>query len=568
VSLGQNSETTKDSLFTHGFFQIGPQLQNQFLTDSALQSTLGHLLPPDVLSTITPHLQEVGEDAAHKLFQWSIVAENQEPTLTHYEAWGKRVDEINMCVAWKNLEAYAATHGLVASGYERKHWEFSRVYQMALLYLFHPSSAFVSCPLAMTDGAAKLIEVYGDESLKKNAYRYLTSRDSQRFWTSGQWMTEKIGGSDVSLTETKARKNQDHFELFGTKYFTSATTSQMAMTLARIQGAEQGSRGLSLFYLETRLPTGQSNHIQINRLKDKLGTRAMPTAELELHGTKAQLVGGEGHGVKKIATLFNVTRIYNAVCSVAQMRRALALANDYAMKRFAFGKSVLEHALFKEKQADMVTEFEGCLKFIFQVAYLLGLDDTAKASEEQSALLRLLTPIVKLYTGKASVQVVSEMVEVFAGAGYCEDTGIPKLIRDAQVFPIWEGTTNVLSLDVIRALKKECPFEVLLQDMNSRIQKAPESPEKRQLIDLAQALSDFAKELVSSTDEEFASASAREFSMQTARTYIASLLIESATKEQTQRSRFILKRWLELTPTTFFHAHSARRNEARVIVQG
>lgn len=161
-------------------------------------------------------------------------------------------------------------------------------------------------------------------------------------------MTERTGGSDVSGTSTIAKPSGAVFRLSGVKWFTSATTSQIAMTLARIEGAPEGSKGLSLFYLELRDSTGKLNGIRINRLKDKLGTHALPTAELTLENTAALLVGKPGEGVKKISSLFNITRIYNACCAVGYMRRALALARDYATKRVAFGHTLSKHVLHLE----------------------------------------------------------------------------------------------------------------------------------------------------------------------------------------------------------------------------
>jgi alkylation response protein AidB-like acyl-CoA dehydrogenase len=382
---------------------------------------------------------------------------------------------------WKNLERLSATEGVVAAAYERKYGAFSRFFQMSLLYLYHPSSSIASCPLAMTDGAARAIELYGDAEMKAKAYKNLISRDPEKFWTSGQWMTERSGGSDVGSTETIAKKVGDHYELHGVKWFTSATTSQMAMTLARIEGAEAGSRGLSFFYLETRNSQGRLNNIEILRLKDKMGTKALPTAELRLKGTPAKLVGGEGSGVKKISSLFNITRVYNAISSIGQMRRGIDLAVDYAHKRKAFGKLLIQQPLHKVTLHDMEMTWAGCFHLVMKAVELLGKEELGESSETESSLLRVLTPLAKLYAGKQAVALASETLECFGGAGYIEDTGLPRLLRDAQVLSIWEGTTNVLSLDMLRSFDKDNGLSAIAEDLKIRLGKI-KSPEAQKIL--------------------------------------------------------------------------------------
>ncbi|MBX3039197.1 MAG: acyl-CoA dehydrogenase family protein [Bdellovibrionaceae bacterium] len=449
------------------FHQAPPRLTNTFHSDPLLEKTLKKRLPPDVWTKMSAHLKHVGELAVTDWLTWSQQAERELPVHVPFDPWGERVDQIRMSAGWTQLEAAAATEGIVATAYERNEGEWSRVYQAALLYLYHPSSAFVSCPLAMTDGAARAIELYGDDELKKNAFKHLTSRDPKTFWTSGQWMTEKIGGSDVSGTETVARKssaqNGFDWQLNGVKWFTSATTSQMAMLLARPEGAEMGSRGLSLFYTELRDPNQNLRNIEILRLKDKLGTKALPTAELRLTGTPARLVGEMGGGVKKISSLFNVTRVYNSICSLGQWRRALDLAWAYADVRVAFGKKLKDLPLHRITLKNLETDFEKAFELTFFVAHLLGKDECGTATEKERTLLRAVTPIAKLWTGKKCVEACSEVVESFGGAGYIEDVGVAKMLRDAQVLSIWEGTTNVLSLDFLRALEKEQAAPVLAE---------------------------------------------------------------------------------------------------------
>jgi alkylation response protein AidB-like acyl-CoA dehydrogenase len=284
-------------------------------------------------------------------------------------------------------------------------------------------------------------------------------------WTSGQWMTERTGGSDVSQSETIAKQDGDTWRLYGTKWFTSATTSQMALTLARPEGNPEGSRGLALFLVELRDASGRLRNIYVNRLKDKLGTRKVPTAELTLDGTPAELVAGREDGIRNIAPMLNVTRTWNSVAACALARRGLALAADFAGKRVAFGAPLAEKPLHVDTLAGLEAEFLGALHLTFFVAELMGREEAGKASAEQQSLLRLLTPVAKLLTGRQAVQILSEAIESFGGAGYVEDTGLPLLLRDAQVLPIWEGTTNVLSLETLRALQAVGGLAVLKREI-------------------------------------------------------------------------------------------------------
>lgn len=464
------------------FFQDEAELSNTFQADEVLKTHINEVIPDAYRKEIVNHLNAVGEKAAGEWLQLSRSAEEQKPVLTQFDSRGRRIDHIAISPEWQALEKAAAVEGIVATAYERRQEEFSRIYQMALLYLYAPSSAFFACPLAMTDGAARAIELHGDESLKSKAFKNLTSRDPAKFWTSGQWMTERTGGSDVSGTSTVAQKLKGrNYLLSGTKWFTSATTSQMALTLARPEGGAEGSRGLSLFYIELRDHHGMLNNIEVHRLKNKLGTDALPTAELTLHETPAVLMGNEGEGVKRIASVLNITRIYNSICAVSHMRRGLDLAKSYAIKRRAFGKLLIDHPLHRKTLEALEEDFRKCFKLTFYVASLLGKEEVGKASESERILLRALTPIVKLYTAKKCIAVTSEVLESFGGAGYIENTYIPRLLRDAQVFSIWEGTTNVLALDFLRACEKERALEALKEhfDMSALAPFQKYSPEEQ-----------------------------------------------------------------------------------------
>lgn len=463
------------------FTQVGPSLKNQFEDDELLKSFLKIKVPEEYQKEVFANLSNFGQRVVEDILMMAKNAEENPPQLVHFDCWGTRIDDLKTSQGWKDLDRVSAEEEIVRIGYEKKFAHYSRMIQFSKLYLFHPSSAFYSCPLAMTDGAAKLIELYGDEKLKLKAFLHLTSNDPENFWTSGQWMTEKPGGSDVSGTETVAKKINGKWKLFGTKWFSSATTSQMALALARIEDESgqsiPGSRGLSLFYIELRQESGELNNIEIIRLKEKLGTKALPTAELKLNGTDAELIGSAGDGVKLISSMFNVTRLYNAVTAVGAFRRILTLAKDYSSKRKAFRKLINQHPLNVLILARAQVDFHACFHLTFLISEIIGSDEVFTkdnslnlSQDELSKILRLLTPIVKLYTAKKVVVWTSELLEVFAGVGYIEDSGIPRLYRDNQVFSIWEGTTNILSLDILRALKKDNSFSVFKKMVHQKLQ--------------------------------------------------------------------------------------------------
>jgi acyl-CoA dehydrogenase len=512
------------------FTQTPPRLGNQYADDRVLRSYLARTLSPEEMAYARPALERLGALAGGELTELQRAERRLEPQLEQWDAWGKRIDRIVVTPLWHRAEEIAAREGLIALPYEAPLGKHSRVLQFALVHLFTPATDMYTCPLAMTDGAARTLADSGNAMLTDRALHRLTSRDPASFWTSGQWMTEAIGGSDVGRSETEARfRPDDGWRLYGRKWFTSAITSQMALTLARPEGNAPGGKGLAMFYLETRDAEGAPNHLSVDRLKDKLGTRKLPTAELTLEGTPAIPVGELANGVRAISTVLNVTRLWNAVAAVSYMRRGLALARAYARERVAFGAPLAQKPLHADTLAGLQAEYEAGFQLAFCVAELTGRIDCDAASQMQRALHRMLTPIVKLTTGRQSVAVLSEVLEAFGGAGYVEETGLPMLLRDAQVFSIWEGTTNVLALDALRAigpqglapLLREAGFlfdglrDPALVALSARIQATLEA---------AQAW------LGASTgrDEALLEAGARRFALTLGRTFGAALLARHA----------------------------------------
>jgi hypothetical protein len=252
----------------------------------------------------------------------------------------------------------------------------------------------------------------------------------------------------------------------------------------------------------------------------------VPTAELALEGTPAELVCGRGDGVRNIAPMLNVTRTWNSVSAVALIRRGLALARDYAKRRIAFGSALAEKPLHVDTLAGLQAEFEAAFQLTFFVVELLGRSEAAQASAQQAELLRVLTPVAKLTTGRQCVAVLSEVIEAFGGAGYVEDTGLPMLLRDAQVLPIWEGTTNVLALDTLRAVQGAGGLELLEREAR-HVMHGVRHPDLIWISARVEQVLEQAREWLA-TDPSTVEAGARRFALTLGRAFGLALLARQA----------------------------------------
>ena len=314
------------------------------------------------------------------------------------------------------------------------------------------------------------------------------SRDPSFAFTAGQWMTEvcspgfplrhaldgphkRPGGSDISQTETIATPTGETrpwgavYKLDGFKWFSSATDSDVALALARTGSPDEGSRSLSLFLVPLRLPliggdsvpppSPISNNIFVHRLKNKIGTHILPTAELSLESTEAYLLGTINQGVKSIASVLNITRIHSAIASIGNLRKCLAIAVSYStVRKIGGGKQLLRDAPIHVSQLAYISlTYRALTHLIFGAVGLLGKVEFGAAAKEEQDRLRLLTPTVKAFAAEKACTAMEEAMAALGGAGYMEENGIGRSIRDSLVEKIWEGTTTVLALDLVRAAK-------------------------------------------------------------------------------------------------------------------
>ncbi|KAF1967341.1 hypothetical protein BU23DRAFT_559406 [Bimuria novae-zelandiae CBS 107.79] len=421
----------------------------------------------------------------HKCSSDKLCSSADEPRLRQFDAWGRRVDELITGEGWRELKRAAAQEAIVADSYELgRRWlgEKARLFAFAKILLFAPFSKLVLCPISMTDGAVRVLELYGTHE-QKMFIEDLTTQDVERAWTAGQWMTERPGGSDVSRTETTARsvdaaKTQagDEFLLDGFKWFSSATDGDMALALARTDlDLAKGSAGLSLFLVNVRDDaTGKLNGIKVHRLKQKLGTQYLPTAELELDGCRAQLIGQLGEGVRTISSVLNITRLYSAAGGVAGLAYGLRLSAAFAKSRQVGPSlqlsdlSLHTHSLFR-----IAVLQRGLQQLFFSTVALLGKTECGTASEDEALLLRLYTPALKAFTSSRAPEGTLGLIDSFGGQGYMEDSGLgmAEMLRDLTVERIWEGTAEVLSMDIIRVLVKSNgrALHVFVENLNRRL---------------------------------------------------------------------------------------------------
>jgi acyl-CoA dehydrogenase len=492
---------------------------NTYTADRALTSLLRAALRPVTLAWAEPRLVELGALAAHELAALGDACERQPAWLRPIDPWGERVDEVVYPDEWRELGAVAARFGLTGLPYEREALRLAgpevRVVHAALCYLFQPQTATYLCPVSMTDAAARVLVDYGPEPLRDRVLPHLVSRDPAEAWTAGQWMTERQGGSDVGANTVEARPDGTGWRLHGRKYFCSNVGGEVVLALARPEGGGPGTRGLGLFLVPRLLPDGGRNRYRVDRLKDKLGTRAMATGEVTMEGAHAELVGELDHGFAQMTSMLNVTRLHNSIASAGTLRRGLQLARGYAASRTAFGRALDRLPLQRQVLVQLAVQAEAALALTMRLAALLGRIECGTATVDESVVFRLGASLTKLYTARQAVAGASEVVECFGGAGYMEDTGIARHLRDAQVLPIWEGTTNVLSLDALRTVSRPDAAEAFVAELERL-----ESPRRDEATAL---LAHLGRE-----DPEAAQRSARRLAFTLSESWISGLLADAA----------------------------------------
>ncbi|MDH4249190.1 MAG: acyl-CoA dehydrogenase family protein, partial [Deltaproteobacteria bacterium] len=438
-----------------------PSFENLFLSDPLGPIFFAHWSGGG-WGGVRPHLEELGRRGALAT-PLSAVADREGPTLMTHDARGERVDRILYHPAYRELEALAYGGGIVALKYDpdflARHRALRHLAGFAGGYYFAQSEIGVYCPVTMTDGIGRVLERYAGGGgaqggrIRETLSR-LAERDPARLWQGSMYLTERQGGSDVGANTVQARQDPEGtWRLRGDKWFCSNVDAAAMLVLARMPEGPPGTRGLGLFLVLRPEPPGNAGAIRIHRLKDKLGVRSMATGEVSLEDAEGVLLAGTGEGFKAMTEMVNLSRLYNAVASVALMRRAVMEAAAYGRERHAFGTPLWTLPLWRAVVADIAAEHLGQFVLVFEAVRALDRADGGDALA--GSLARMLIPIAKGVSGKAAVWAVSEAMEAIGGNAYIEESLLPRLLRDSQVLPIWEGTTNILALDTLRVVEKE-----------------------------------------------------------------------------------------------------------------
>lgn len=471
---------------------------NFFEEDKNLQFLLKRYISDKDYKKVEPALRNIGRDAGGPIDELSRLSDKRIPELIHYNNVGERVDEIVLDASYKKLEEFGhCKYPLVSMSHKENllgiTGEFPAVLKYTFWYIFGQAEFGVLCPMSMTDAAARVIKKFANKEIKEKYLPLLTSTEKGKYWTAGQFMTEKQGGSDVGANEVTAKLIDNEWTIWGDKWFSSNPGADMALVLARPENAQEGTRGLGLFLVARKLDDGSLNHYQINRLKDKLGTRNMPSGEIKFNGAKAVLIGDISNGFKQMMEMVNAARISNAVRSTGLIRRGFLESLNYTENRKAFGKPLAELPLMVETLFEQLIDSEASLSMILYASEVYG--ESESGNIEKNKLIRVLTPILKGYICKRARYLSGEAMEAKGGNGYIEDWVNPKIVRDAHLGSVWEGTTNILALDILRAFSKDKVHDVLFKDIYKRLDDISDSNVRK----ISNIVSKLAKETYNQT---------------------------------------------------------------------
>ena len=501
--------------------------ENFYKSDAILRHYLEHNVSKEGLEYMQDKLDYTGAEAAGPMNALSLAADKNVPELVKRNFFGENINEISFHPSYWELMKTAVKSEMFRVKWQptlrKKFLKETHRLGFAAGYLYAMGESGQFCPLCMTDGAARLIELFADEDDKARLLAHIYTDNAAELFTGAMYLTEKTGGSDVGASITTATyRDGKNYLLNGEKWFCSNANADIIFALARTDDGIKGTKGLSIFLVEKQLPDGERNPIDFIRLKDKLGVRSMASAECNLTDTVGKLIGNEFEGFKVMVEMVNLSRLYNSVAALSNSRRALIEAYQYLNTRKTFGKTAIDHALIRTKLTEL-----GALNvanFYLVWRAVKALDNADNGNEQEAQLFRIINPMAKKWSAEKGVYIVRESMELMGGIGYIEDGVMPKLMRDMMVLPIWEGSGNIIILDMLRALAKSEGFKAVATEISK---SAARSAEYGSFLkeELAKIIS-FGEQLRALSQDEM-EATARVFFEKLTSLYQISLLIDA-----------------------------------------
>ena len=447
---------------------------NLFEADPRYAELLALYLAPDLHAFLLPHLKRLGVLAGDALDQLASTADKNPPVLHYRDRAGFDREWLEKHPAYVEMERLAyGEFGLAAMSHRAGVLGWPQplppLAKYALTYLFVQAEFGLCCPLSMTDSLTRTLRKFGAPELVARYLPGLTTTDMDALTQGSMFITEQGAGSDVGAVTTIARAQGDAWQLYGDKWFCSNADADLALVLARPEGGVPGTRGLGLFLLPRTLPDGSANKYRIIRLKDKLGSRDMASGEIRMEGATAYLVGELGRGFAQMTDMINMSRLSNGVRAAGMMRRSLTDALHLSRNREAFGRKLIDLPLMRRQLLKLMLPAEQARSVFMLTAIELARAD--QGDEQARRRVRILTPLIKFRACRDARRATGDAMEMRGGCGYIEEWSDPRLVRDAHLGSIWEGTSNIVALDVMRSIRREQSLEALHADLKQRAQR-------------------------------------------------------------------------------------------------